>query len=270
MNRLAAALQDLRALDTLASRDTPLARRDPRAKLIVTLAFILTVVSFDRYQVAAMLPLALFPVALAAQGLVPARTLLQLLALAAPFALLVGLANPWFDRAPMLLLGGVELSSGWVSFGSILLRVALSVSATVLLLGGTGMPALCAALARLRVPPVLCTQLLLMHRYLFVLGDEAQRLGTAYRLRAGHEARMPLSHFAGLAGQLLLRAHDRATRLHQAMLARGFTGHMPLSRPMQWQPADTLFVALWCGGFALVRGIDLPLALGRLATGAGA
>ena len=270
MNRLAAALQDLRALDTQAARDTPLSRHDPRAKLLVTLFFLLTLLSFDRYQVAALLPLALFPVALAARGAVPVRTLLRLLALAAPFALLVGLANPWFDRTPMLVLGGVELSGGWVSFAAILLRVALSVSATVLLLGGTGMPALCAALARLHVPPLLCTQFLLLHRYLFVLGDEAQRLITAYRLRAGGTARMPLSHFGPLAGQLLLRAHDRATRLHQAMLPRGFTGHMPLAQPMHWRRGDTWFVGLWCAWFVLVRTVDLPLALGRLATGAGA
>ena len=270
MNRLAVALQDLRALDTLAARDTPLSRGDPRAKLLVTLLFVITLLSFDRYRLSALLPLALFPVVLAAQGAVPARTIVHLLTLAAPFALLVGLANPWFDRTPMLVLGGFELSGGWVSFLSILLRVALSVSATVLLLGGTGMPALCAALARLRVPQVLCTQLLLLHRYLFVLGDEAQRLTTAYRLRAGGVTRMPLSHFAALAGQLLLRAHDRATRLHQAMLARGFSGQMPLSRPMRWQPRDTLFVGLWSAWFVLVRSVDLPLALGRLATGAGA
>jgi cobalt/nickel transport system permease protein len=269
MGRLATALQDLRALDTLAARDTPLSRRDPRAKLLVTLLFVITLMSFDRYRVAALLPLALFPVVLATQGAVPARTIAHLLMLAAPFALLVGLANPWIDRAPQMLLAGIELSGGWVSFVSILLRVTLSVSATVLLLGCTGMPALCAALARLRVPQVLCTQLLLLHRYLFVLGDEAQRLTTAYRLRAGRRPRLPLQHFAALGGQLLLRAHERATRLHQAMLARGFTGQLPLARPLQWQQGDTLFVGLWSSWFLLARSIDLPQALGRLATGAG-
>ncbi len=270
MSRLATALLDLRALDALAARDTPLARRDARAKLMLTLAFIITVLSFDRHQVAALLPLALFPLVLAAQGQVPLRTLLHLLWLASPFALMVGLANPWFDRAPMLAIGSAEISGGWVSFTSILLRTALSVSATVVLLGGTGMPALCAALASLRVPAVLCTQLLLLHRYLFVLGDEAQRLTTAYRLRAGNETRLPLRRFAALSGHLLLRAHDRATRVHHAMLARGFDGRMPMVRATQWRAADTVFVALWCAWFVLVRSVDLPVALGRLVIGAGA
>lgn len=264
MSRLAAALQDLRALDTLAARDTPLARRDPRAKLGVTLLFIVTLVSFDRYRIAALLPLALYPAMLAAEGQVPARTLWRTLWLAAPFALLVGLGNPYFDRAPMLTLGGLELSAGWVSFGSILLRVALSVSAAVVLIGGTGMPALCAALASLGAPRVFTTQLLFMHRYLFVLADEALRLNRAYTLRAAPGRRMPLALYASLLGQLLLRAFDRAQRVHQAMRARGFDGELRLAGTCRWQRADTAFMVLWGASFLLVRRIDLPQAIGTL------
>ena len=84
----------------------------------------------------------------------------------------------------MLVLAGVELSAGWVSLASIVLRIALSVSAAVVLVGSTGMPALCAALARLGVPRVFTLQLLFLHRYLFVLVGEAQRLSTALDLRA--------------------------------------------------------------------------------------
>jgi cobalt/nickel transport system permease protein len=268
MRRLAAALQDLRALDTLAARDTPLARRDPRAKLLVTLLFILTLLSFDRYRLGAMLPLALYPAMLAAEGQVPARTLWRTLWLAAPFALLVGLANPYFDRAPMLVLGSLELGAGWVSFGSILLRVALSVSAAVVLVGGTGMPALCAALARLGAPRVFTTQLLLMHRYLFVLTDEALRLHRAYTLRAAPGRRLPLELYASLLGQLLLRAFDRAQRVHAAMLARGFDGRLRCAETCRWRRSDTAFVALWGAYFVLLRRIDLPRAIGTLITGA--
>jgi cobalt/nickel transport system permease protein len=267
LSRLGAALQDVRALDALAARDTVLSRRDPRAKLLVTLCFVVTVLSFGRYQVAALLPLALYPAVMAAEGQVPGRTLWRALWLAAPFALMVGLANPWFDRAPMLRLAGIDISGGWVSFASIVLRMALTVSAAVLLLGGTGMHALCAALSRLGVPGAFTTQLLFLHRYLFVLAEEALRMGTAHRLRAPAGRRMALSTYASLAGQLLLRAFDRAARVHQAMRARGFDGTLQFDARRRWQHADTRFVALWCGCFALVRAIDLPQALGRLIAG---
>jgi cobalt/nickel transport system permease protein len=267
MGRIAAALQDLRALETLAARDTVLARRDPRAKLLVTLLFIVTVVSFGRYQIAALLPLALYPAALAAEGQVPARMLWRTMWLASPFALMVGLANPLFEREPMLALGGVVLSAGWVSFASIVVRIALTVSAAVVLLGGTGMHAVCAALGRLGAPMAFTVQLMFLHRYLFVLSDEALRLGTAFGLRAAPGRRLSLSLYASLCGQLLLRAFDRATRVHQAMLARGFDGNVCLTYRGCWQRSDGVFVGLWAAWFMLVRSIDLPQALGALLTG---
>ncbi len=111
-------------------------------------------------------------------------------------------------------------------------------------------------------------QLLFMHRYLFVLAAEALRMSRAQQLRAVSGRRMGLTLYAALTGPLLLRAVDRARRVHQAMLARGFDGELRLARPMHWQRRDSLFVAGWCAAFLVARLVDLPLALGRLATGA--
>lgn len=266
MSRLAAALQDLRTLDTLSARDSALARRDPRARLGVTLAFIVTVVSFDRYSVAALVPLALFPTVLAAGAGLPMRLLGRLLVLASPAVLLVGLFNPLLDRAPVLWLAGQAIGGGWVSLLSMALRFALTASAALALLAGTGMPTLCAALSRLGLPGAFTTQLLLLHRYVFVLADEAMRLQTARSLRAGAGQGLPMRQFVPLTGQLLLRSFDRASRLHRAMLARGFDGELRPALPWQWRSADTVFVAGWCALFAGLRGVDLPQAIGRLLT----
>jgi cobalt/nickel transport system permease protein len=265
MGRLDAALADLRALDEGAARDTPLTRLDPRAKLVAALVFVVVVMSFERHAVAALLPLAVFPLALAVLGDLPAAPLLRKLALVAPFALMVGLFNPWLDRAPVPVFGDFSLAAGWWSFSSIVLRFGLTVGTALVLVAGTGMGPLCAALARLGVPRVFTVQLLFLYRYAFVLGDEASRLATARRLRsAGRRPR--LSSYGPLLGQLLLRAFDRAARVHQAMLARGFDGELRIVEDWRWQRADTLFVGLWCGYFALARAVDLPLALGRLIT----
>jgi len=270
MTRLHTALDDLRALDALGARDTALARRDPRAKVVATVLFIVTVVSFDRYSVAALLPLALYPCVLAAQGEVPARALWRTLALASPFALMVGIFNPLLDRTPMLAWGGVELSAGWISFAAIVLRFALTVSAALVLAAGTGMHTLCAALARLGVPHAFAVQLLFLYRYLFVLADEAARQTTARRLRAGDHQRLAVAVYASLAGHLLLRAFERAQRIHLAMLARGFDGELRLACRWHWQRADTFFVVAWIAYFGCVRAVDLPRVLGTWLTGAGA
>lgn len=266
MGRLDAALADLRSFDDLAARDTPLARIDPRAKLVAALVFVFVVVSFERHAVAGLLPLAVFPLALAVLGEVPAVPLLRKLALAAPFALMVGVASPWLDRTPVPLYGDVTLAAGWWSFASILLRFALTVGTALALVAGTGMGPLCEALARLGVPRVVTVQLLFLHRYAFVLGAEAARLATARRLRsAGRRPR--LNSYGPLLGQLLLRAFQRAQRIHQAMQARGFDGEWRSLRTLRWQPRDTAFVLGSCAGFAVLRAVDLPQWLGGLLLG---
>lgn len=267
MSRVDAALRDLRSLDAMAARDTPLARVDARALTLTTLAFILTVVSFDRYAVAALFPLALYPVALAALGDVPAAALLRKLAIAAPFALMVGLFNPLLDRAP-LAIAGVDVAAGWVSFASILVRFALTVSAALLLVAGTGMNGLAAALRRLRVPRVFTAQLTFLFRYSFVLGGEAARMTTARQLR-GNGRPLRLTEAGPMLGHLLLRAFARAERIHQAMRARGFDGEVRLLGGRRWRGSDTIFVGGWCLWFALARAVDLPLWLGRLLAGGG-
>lgn len=269
MSRLEAALADLRLADTLAARDTALARLDPRAKIVATLAFLVAVVSFDRYAVAALLPFALYPVALVAMGEVPWRWLARKLAIAAPFAILLGIANPLFDRAPMAIAGDASLAAGWVSFASILVRFALTVSAALAVIAGTGMHALCAGLAALGTPRVFTAQLLFLWRYAFVLGGEGARMATAREARGGRGS-PTLAVYGSLAGHLLLRAFERAERIHRAMLARGFDGEIRSLRALRWTNRDTAFVAGWVAFFAIARAFDLPLALGRLLTGGGA
>jgi cobalt/nickel transport system permease protein len=257
-------LNDLRSFDEFAARDTALTRFDPRAKLVATLSFIVVVVSFDRYSVAALLPLALFPVVLAAQAQLPARLLLRMLYLASPFALMIGILNPALDRAPMLALQGVAIGGGWVSFAAIVLRFGLTASAALVLVGGTGMQPLCAALARLGAPTVFTMQLLFLYRYLFVLASEADRMSTASRLRGAGPARLGLAGYASLLGHLLLRAIGRAQRIHGAMLARGFGGTIRRIDTRRWRSVDTLFVCGWCSFFVCARIVDLPNVIGAL------
>lgn len=97
---------------------------DPRAKILVTLMFVVAVTSFGKYEVSRLMPFALYPAAMAglsgvSPGLVLKRTLI-----AAPFILLVGLFNPLFDRAPLLRIGPLVLTGGWMSFFSIIEPVA--------------------------------------------------------------------------------------------------------------------------------------------------
>jgi len=270
VSRIGDALRDLHSLDAIAARPGVLASLDPRAKILATLAFIVAVVSFDRYAILALLPFALFPVALAALGDVPLRLVARKLLIASPFALMIGIFNPLLDRATLVDLFGVGVSGGWVSFASILLRFMLTVAAALVLTATTGFYRVCAGLTQLGVPRIFTTQLLFLHRYADVLAGEVARMGAAHELRACGRQRPSLSVYGSLLGHLLLRALERAQRIHLAMVARGFAGELRVLRPQCWRHADALFLSGCIACFVLARHIDLPRALGRWLIGVAA
>ncbi len=253
-------------MDDLGRLDTPLHRLDARAKALATLAFVAVVASFNRYAVSALVPLALYPISLIALGRLPIRILARKVLAVAPLALVVGAFNPWFDRQPRAALGPWTISGGWVSFASILLRCALTLSAALALVAGTGMHRLCAALARLGMPRAFVTQLWLLYRYLFLISGQAARTHRAARLRGGGRAPR-LWVFASLIARLLLRSMDRADAVYRAMQARGFDSEMRALRPTEFRPRDAAFLAICLAFFAAARTWNLSETAGRLLLG---
>lgn len=269
MSGIEALLREVRSLDVPTGKATRLNRLDPRATLLASFAFILVVASFNRYSIAGLLPLAIFPVVLARLGEIPLGRVANKLMWAMPFALMIGLFNPLFDRAPHMELLGQPIAGGWLSLISIFLRVVLSVAVAVILLASMGMQRFCASLEQLRVPSMLTTQLLLLHRYVLVLGCELGRMNLARELRSGTAKAMPLAVYGSLLGHMLLRTLERAQRIHQAMRARGFDGRLQNRKAQRWRNSDTAFLALWLGGFVVVRTTDLAGLLGRMLLGVG-
>lgn len=257
-----AAVVQLGSLGALAARDTPAARLDARVKVLATLAFVAVVASFGRQELLRLAPLALFPLALAALGDVPLRSLLRPLAIASPFALGVAVFEPFLDRAPVLVIGGVSVTGGALGLVTILAKFALSLSAALLLVATTGFDQVCVALRRLGAPRVLVAQLLLTHRYLFVLSAEAARSLRAHALRAPGRERPTLRVAGTMLAALLVRALSRAERIHAAMRCRGFEGDLPLVRGGRLGRRDALFAAATAALLVLARAIDLPARLG--------
>jgi cobalt/nickel transport system permease protein len=263
VSSIRAALLDIESLNVLATWPSALSALDARAKILITLAFIFTVVSFDRYAVAALLPLALFPVVLTRLGNIPLRMILRVVLMASPFAVMMGAFNPLFDQQVVLQVAGFNIFGGWLSFVSILLRFVLTVSAGLILVASTGIAPLCEALHRMGLPHVLTTQLLLLHRYALVLADDAARMSLARELRANGKP-MRLAVHGPLLGHLLLRSLHRAQCIHQAMLSRGFDGQLPQSAVLRWKPRDTVFAVSCLLGLMLARQVDLANLMGQL------
>jgi cobalt/nickel transport system permease protein len=258
------ALYDIGRLETLAEKDSIVHRLDARAKLLVTLAFILAVVSFDRYSIGGLLPFFLYPAIIIGLADLPPNYLLRKLLIVSPFVLFIGVFNPILDQEIFLQIGTFGISGGWLSFLSLLIRFSLTVGAALLLIATTGFPAVCAALSKLGVPRILTVQLLLLYRYLFVLIEEGITMIRAHALRSFDRRHLNYRSFTQLLGNLLLRTIDRAQRIHMAMLSRAFTGEIRISRPTGFGGREIVFLLISCSAFVTFRLINLTDLLGRI------
>jgi len=255
---------DVSRLDELGRQDTVVHRIDARAKTVTTVLFIVFVMSFPRYEVSALTPFFLYPLALLSLGQIPPGCLLKKVLVAAPFAVAVGIFNPFFDHTAGAAVGPFTVSGGWLSFASILVRFVLTVSAALALVACTGMQRLCAGLERLGLPRVLVVQLLFLYRYLFIVADEGARMLRSMELRAAARTPLRFRVYVSLVGHLLLRAMARADRVYRAMLARGFDGEVRVLRPTRLRWSDPAFVCGWAAFFVAARLWNLADCLGGL------
>jgi cobalt/nickel transport system permease protein len=113
-----------------------------------------------------------------------------------------------------------EERSHW---GALMARSMICLVTVILVSNTTSFSEVLRVLRRVRVPALLITTMALMHRYLFVLVEETQRMSRARASRtfiAGHRRLWPV--MATVAGQLFIRTSERAERIYAAMSARGF------------------------------------------------
>jgi cobalt/nickel transport system permease protein len=250
------------AFDHPPLTDSWLSRRDPRWKLAALALAVAAVLSLQGLPMA--LAALLAALTLAAAGGLPRRWLLIrlgiILLLLAPFALVLpflhaGTGSAWE-------LGPLRLSLAGLRAASLLVVKALSATTLVLVLLATApLHATLKAAQSLRVPAVLVQLAGLTYRYLFVLADELARLRIALRVR-GYRNRATLHSYrtiGHLAGTLLVRGHERAERVGQAMRCRGFDGRFRNLTTWHTQPADLVLFALIVGTAAALVIADCGL-----------
>lgn len=260
-------IQEIYALEQLAAGTTPVHRLHPGAKLLVTFVYIITVVSFDRFRLRQLVPFLFYPAILMSLSDTPWRLILRRVALSLPFVLLAGLSNVLFDRAPVLYFGSITITSGMVSFASILLRTFLTVFALALLMAVTPLLELTVALRRIHVPELLITMFEMTYRYIGVLIGEAYSMTTAYQLRHRTAKGLELRHMGSFVGSLLLRSFDRAGRIYSAMKCRGYGRpyRQPEARP--WRTADIMYTLAVCSLCLICRFVDVGLLVGSVIGG---
>jgi len=214
-----------------------------------------------------MVPFVFFPVYLISAANIPAGYIIKKVIYVSPFALMIGIFNPLFDQKTMMVLFNCHVSGGWISFLSIMVRFALTVTTALALIACTGFNNICYALHKLGAPRVFIVQLLFIYRYLFVLMEEAARMVRARRLRTFDGKDGGLRAYGPLVGHLLLRTINRAQRIHNAMVCRGFDGDIRVLRERGFSFSDFMFIVIWCSLFALFRFVNIPRFAGSIISG---
>jgi cobalt/nickel transport system permease protein len=258
---------DLGRLDRLSYRETVVHRLDARSKVIATMLFVIAVVSYPKYEILSLFPFFLFPVLTCTLGDIPAGFIAKKVAAVSPFAVFVGIFNPLFDSSAVAVFPGVSLSAGWISFASLLVKFALTISAALLLIATTSFPGICRGLRRMGVPALFVSQLLFLYRYLFVLMEETMRVVRARDMRSFGGRGSGMGVFVRIVGNLFMRTVERAERIYGAMLARGFRGDLPSMRQDALRAADAFYLLAAGSYLALCRFVPVPEAIGRLIRG---
>ena len=240
MNKMEKALGELGAMDELAALDSPVHSLSALSKLLSTIAYILTVMSFGKYQLSGLIPMLLWPVMLFQISGIRVRTCFYKLRIVLPLVMAVGLFNPLFDREVIVRIGTLGVPGGVVSMITLMLKGVLCLMASFLLVATTPFDCICAALRQLHLPKTLVTLLLLTYRYVGVMTEELAIMTDAYHLRAPGQKGIHISAWGSFLGQLLLRSMDRAEEIYQAMLLRGFHGHFHYVDEKPASPKDWL------------------------------
>ena len=254
------------AFDRYHHRHSLIHHLDPRIKVVITIAFIISNALLpDGAWIAFALAWLFILIANAFSQLGVSFTFRRSF-IALPFALaaitvLFSIPGRPVASFHFLMWNFTVTDAGLLRFVSIVIRSWLSMQMAILLVAVTEFPKIIHALTHLRVPAIITTIISFLYRYLFVLTDEVLRLLRARQARSAASAGQRSGGSMGwrariaghMAGQLFLRSYERSDRIYNAMLARGYKGELMTIHPHHFQVRDWLICGLSILGMIIMQ-----------------
>ncbi len=146
----------------------------------------------------------------------------------------------------LLFLSFVALPLGWERASFILVRSLICLLTMNSFLLTLPPHSFGIALKSLPLPNAFKQNLLLAGQYLEILLDEVQRMQRSAQLRGLNGTANWLRYAsASMIGALYLRSLERAERVYAAMIARGYTGEMPVDADLQ--PKEIFIITTMMG-----------------------
>ena len=215
-------------LEELANGDSFVRHLDPRVKIVVVFLYSVVVAVISRFQVLlwalalsiAVVILARVPVVQLFKRLLPVNLLVLFLWLFLPFTFA---GEPLFSMGTLIVTREGVLYATAISLKSnamMLLLIALAASTPIFTLGH--------AMHEIGIPKRLVHLFFFTYRYIYVMHREYHRMVNSIKIRGFAPANNLHTYktVAYMVGMLLVKSLDRAQRVHNAMLCRGFKGNL--------------------------------------------
>lgn len=245
MNKIDHAISEINQLHYLSNRDQWMNHIHPLVKFVITLLYIILVVSFDPYQLSGLLGMLIYPLILFELTDLKLKHAFIRMRLPLFFVIFIGIFNPIFNRTTFLSLNGFTFSYGFLSMISLTIKGIFTLLATYLLIATTTIEQICYSLSLLHIPKTIITVFLLIIRYISVLLEEVSHIIDAYSLRAPMQKGIHFKYWGSLVGQLLLRSIDRANEVYQSMCLRGFDCTFSFTDCNRVSKKDVIYLLIW-------------------------
>ncbi|RKM58280.1 cobalt ECF transporter T component CbiQ [Butyrivibrio sp. X503] len=243
MNSIEKRLVELNKLQDLQQRSHWMNNLHPLGKLLISVIYIFLVTSVGKYEIVPLILLSVYIIFTYIIGELSFREGIYRMRLILPLVLFVGIFNPFLDKTTVMI-AGYSVSGGMVSMLTLMIKGLYTVLAVYVLIATTSIDDICYALRTVKVPKIIVIVIMLIYRYIDVMSNEADRIYTAYRLRAPGQKGIEYRSWGTLVGQWLLRSMDKARVVYESMHLRGFKGDFILKKKGV-KKIDVIYPIVW-------------------------
>lgn len=242
MDNISKAIFNIRKIDELGDNYTVLQKIDPSIKIVVTIIYVIKVMSMKQFIISDIISIVLYPLILFKFGKIPVKFILKRVLFILPVI---------FGLSVINLI--VNFSYSEIYFSVLLLfKCIFALVASLLLIVTSGINNLAFGLKKLKIPNILIMQILMIHRYMILMMDECYKVKSAYELRTLGEKSMAMKDYGQIMGQMLLKTIDQSEKVYEAMKLRGFEGDLYINSNKRVGCIDFLYLITFAIIFILL------------------
>ena len=251
MDSIERKIRELNRLQDLQQRSQRMNDLHPLGKLLISIMYIFLVTSVGKYDVVTLILMSVYVIFTFIIGELSVKEGIYRMRLILPLVMFVGVFNPFFDKSSVPV-AGFAVRGGIVSMVTLVIKGLYTVFAVYALVATTSIDDICYALRSIKVPKIIVIVIMLIYRYIDVMAGEADRIYTAYRLRAPGQKGIEYRSWGTLVGQWLLRSMDKAQIVYESMLLRGFRGDF-IPKKKGVKKLDVIYPIVWATVLLLIR-----------------